>query len=229
MSPNRLKSAALPSMTGRAAYGPTLPSPSTAEPSVITATELRLIESRRASPGLRASSWDTRHTGGVDQGKIIAFADRALAVHGDLAADVGQKDPIGHFADHHAWNPPHHLDQLIGMGGVAGGTGHIDPQSFRSGRGDVTAVILPPASSTAVVRALTDAPPAGTSRRTVIEFETDGTALMKTPFACGRRLTEANAPTSDQLPNSTLPVVDGSTELLAPECHMTTIHAPWSW
>src|SRR5919107_1458721 len=38
MLANRLNSAALPSITGNAAPGPMLPSPSTAEPSVTTAT-----------------------------------------------------------------------------------------------------------------------------------------------------------------------------------------------
>jgi hypothetical protein len=38
--PNCLNSTALPSMTGIAAFGPMLPRPSTAEPSVTTATVL---------------------------------------------------------------------------------------------------------------------------------------------------------------------------------------------
>ena len=52
MSANRLNSAALPSITGIAAPGPMLPRPSTAEPSVTTATELPLIVSFRTSSGL---------------------------------------------------------------------------------------------------------------------------------------------------------------------------------
>ena len=62
---NRLNSAALPSITGSAAFGPMLPSPSTAEPSVTTATLLRLIVSRRASSGLAAIARQTRATPGV--------------------------------------------------------------------------------------------------------------------------------------------------------------------
>ena len=62
---NRLNSAALPSITGRAAFGPMLPRPSTAEPSVTTATLLRLIVSRRASSGLAAIARQTRATPGV--------------------------------------------------------------------------------------------------------------------------------------------------------------------
>ncbi len=61
----RLNNAALPSITGRAAFGPMLPRPSTAEPSVTTATLLRLIVSRRASSGLAAIARQTRATPGV--------------------------------------------------------------------------------------------------------------------------------------------------------------------
>ena len=62
---NCLKSAALPSMTGSAAAGPILPSPSTAEPSVTTATVLRLTVRRRASSGFSAMARQTRATPGV--------------------------------------------------------------------------------------------------------------------------------------------------------------------
>ncbi len=65
MSANRLNRAALPSITGSAAPGPMLPSPSTAEPSVTTATELPLIVSRETSSGLWASARLTRPTPGV--------------------------------------------------------------------------------------------------------------------------------------------------------------------
>ena len=65
MPPNRLNSAALPSITGSAAFGPMLPSPSTAEPSVITAIALRLMVSRRASSGFFAIAMHTRATPGV--------------------------------------------------------------------------------------------------------------------------------------------------------------------
>ena len=65
MSAKRLNSTALPSMTGSAASGPRLPRPSTAEPSVTTATVLRLMVSRRASSGLAAMARLTRPTPGV--------------------------------------------------------------------------------------------------------------------------------------------------------------------
>src|SRR4051812_13952400 len=63
--PNRLKSAALPSITGIAAAGPMLPRPRTAEPSLTTATVLRLMVSRRASAGFSAIAMQTRATPGV--------------------------------------------------------------------------------------------------------------------------------------------------------------------
>ena len=65
MPANRLNSAALPSITGSAAPGPMLPSPSTAEPSVTTATELPLMVSFGTSSGLFASAMLTRPTPGV--------------------------------------------------------------------------------------------------------------------------------------------------------------------
>ena len=64
MSPNRLNSAALPSITGSAAAGPRLPSPSTADPSVTTAMLFRLMVSRRASSGFFAIARQTRATPG---------------------------------------------------------------------------------------------------------------------------------------------------------------------
>ena len=64
-SPNSLNSIALPSMTGIAARGPMSPRPSTALPSVTTATLLRLTVSRRTSSGLSAMASATRATPGV--------------------------------------------------------------------------------------------------------------------------------------------------------------------
>ena len=65
MSAKLLNSAALPSITGSAAYGPMLPRPSTAEPSLTTATLLRLIVSRRASSRSATIAWQMRATPGV--------------------------------------------------------------------------------------------------------------------------------------------------------------------
>ena len=64
-SANCLNNAALPSITGSAAAGPILPSPSTAEPSVTTATVFRLIVKRRALLGSSAIAIQIRATPGV--------------------------------------------------------------------------------------------------------------------------------------------------------------------
>ena len=61
----RLKSAAFPSMTGRAAEGPIFPRPNTAEPSVTTATVLRFIVRRRTSEGSSTIACEIRATPGV--------------------------------------------------------------------------------------------------------------------------------------------------------------------
>ena len=65
MPANRLNSAALPSITGSAASGPMSPRPSTAVPSVTTATVFRLIVRLRASCGFSAIARHTRATPGV--------------------------------------------------------------------------------------------------------------------------------------------------------------------
>ena len=52
-------------MTGNAASGPMLPRPSTADPSVTTATVLRLIVSLRAADGSFAIAIEIRATPGV--------------------------------------------------------------------------------------------------------------------------------------------------------------------
>ena len=64
--PNSLKSSALPSMTGIAPSGPMLPRPSTAVPSVTTATVLLLDRQVvREARGRRAMAMQTRATPGV--------------------------------------------------------------------------------------------------------------------------------------------------------------------
>ena len=63
--PNSLNSCALPSITGIAAAGPMSPSPSTALPSVTTATVLRLIVRFQTVSGSSAIARQTRATPGV--------------------------------------------------------------------------------------------------------------------------------------------------------------------
>ena len=106
MSANRLNSAALPSITGSAAPGPMLPSPSTAEPSVTTATELPLIVSRRTSSGLfgqrQADPADARRVG---HRQVVAGAQRDLRRDLDLAADVEQEGAVADLVDLDARRP----------------------------------------------------------------------------------------------------------------------------
>ena len=65
MPANCLKSMHLPSITGSAPSGPMSPSPSTAVPSEITATVLRLIVRLNAFAGSSAIAIETRATPGV--------------------------------------------------------------------------------------------------------------------------------------------------------------------
>ena len=103
MPANRLNSAALPSITGSAAAGPMLPSPSTADPSVTTATVLRLMVSRRASSGvLRDGEADARDPRGVGHRHVVAGAQRHLRRHLDLAAEVQQEGAVADLVDRDA-------------------------------------------------------------------------------------------------------------------------------
>ncbi len=63
--PNSLKSIDLPSITGSAASGPMSPRPSTAEPSVTTATMCCLVVSAQTFCGSSAIALETRATPGV--------------------------------------------------------------------------------------------------------------------------------------------------------------------
>ena len=67
----------------------------------------------------------------------------------------------------------------VGVRGVGRGAGDVDPQPLVAGRGHVERGDQPPACSTAVVSLLTAVPPAGTSSRTVIEYETLGKAVTR--------------------------------------------------
>src|SRR5512133_435370 len=66
---------------------------------------------------------------------------------------------------------------------------HVTSMRSRSCPEAVTssAVTAPPACSTAVVNWLTEGPPAGTSKRTVIEYETEGRAVTQPILSRQRR------------------------------------------
>ena len=97
--PNRLNSAALPSITGIAAAGPMLPSPSTAaavgdhgdgvaldgQPAGVR----RVLGDGHADPG---------HAGGVRPGQLVAVAQGDLRRHLDLPAEVQQEGAVGDLA-----------------------------------------------------------------------------------------------------------------------------------
>jgi hypothetical protein len=65
MPPNSLNRTAFPSITGIAASGPMSPSPSTAVPSVTTATVFCFVVSVQALAGSSAIARETRATPGV--------------------------------------------------------------------------------------------------------------------------------------------------------------------
>ena len=150
MLANRLNSAALPSITGSAAPGPMLPSPSTAEPSVTTATLLPLMVSRRDVLGVvRTSAMLTRPTPGrVGHREVVAVLQRHLRVDLDLAADVEQEGPVADLVDLDAVDGVDRLLELVGVVGVAGragdvedqplpgGVDHVDRGDHAAGRGD---------------------------------------------------------------------------------------------
>ena len=95
---NCLNSAALPSITGSAAAGPMLPRPSTAEPSVTTATVLRLMVSRRAS-GFSAIARQTRRRRACRPGRGRRGCAGRPGDHLDLAAKVDQEGAVRDLAD----------------------------------------------------------------------------------------------------------------------------------
>ena len=135
MSPNRLNSAALPSITGSAASGPMLPKPEHSRP---VGDHRDAVAFHRQSAGvlriLRDGQADPGHARRVDHRQVVPVADRVLAVHLDLAAQVHQERAVRHLPDHHALDLLHRLHQQVCMLGVPGRTGDVDPQPFVPGR-----------------------------------------------------------------------------------------------
>ena len=87
-------------MTGNAASGPMLPRPSTAEPSVTTATVLRLMVSFRAADGSFGDGHgDPRHARGVGHREVVARLERDLGLDRDRAAQVQQERAVAHGDD----------------------------------------------------------------------------------------------------------------------------------
>ena len=137
MSANRLNSAALPSITGSAAPGPRSPRPSTAEPSVTTATVLRLMVNRRTSSGCSAIARQTRATRGVGHRQVVAGLERHLRLDLELAAEVQQEGAVADLADGDALDVAQRLDDLLGVVGVRGRAGDVDGEAVGPGLDDV--------------------------------------------------------------------------------------------
>ena len=170
MSANRLNRAALPSITGSAAYGPMLPRPSTAEPSVTTATEFRLMVRRRASSRFAAIASATRPTPGV------------YAIDRSSRFRSGTLDRISIFPPRCSRNvrsltlctvtpsmPPSAVTMAsewpVSRAAQVTSTRSLSPRPAVTS----SAVTTPPACSTTRVISLTARPRLATSSRTVIE------------------------------------------------------------
>ena len=87
---------------------------------------------------------DPGDPGGVDQREVVAVADRVLGLHLDLAAEVHEEGAVRHPPDGHPRNHPHDLDELVGVGGVAGGAGDVDANPVMPGGRDVQGRDDPP-------------------------------------------------------------------------------------
>jgi hypothetical protein len=129
---------------------------------------------------------DPRHTWHVDHREIVTVADRMLRVHLDLAAQVHQERTVAHLAD----ADPRTLRiayQLFRVLGVPGGDGDIDAEPVMPGCGDVEGGHRPASGLHGGGQLANRCPAAGTSSRTVIEYEADGTALITTSQSPRRR------------------------------------------
>ena len=170
MPANRLNRAALPSITGMAAYGPMLPRPSTAEPSVTTATEFRLIVSRRASSGFAAMASATRPTPGVyDIDRSSRFRSGTFERISIFPPRCSRNVRSLTLWTVTSWIPA--SAATIASACAVSPAAQVTSTRSRSFPPAVTssAVTTPPACSTARVISLTARPREATSRLTVIE------------------------------------------------------------
>ena len=179
--PNRLNSAALPSITGSDAAGPRLPRPSTAEPSLTTATVLRLMVSRRASAGFSAIAMQTRATPGVyarDSSSRLRSA--TFEVTSILPPRCSRNVRSETLRTSTPSSAVERLDHLVGVAGVGGVAGEVDDHVGRVGvdhvqRGDDRAGL-----ADAVVSRPIDEASAVTAIRIVIENPALGSRVMAT-------------------------------------------------
>ena len=83
-------------------------------------------QAARVSGVLRDGQADPRHARRVDQGEVVAVADRDLGLDLELAPQVGQEGAVGDLADLDPVHPAHRHDERIGVVGVAGSRRHVD-------------------------------------------------------------------------------------------------------
>ena len=175
---NRLNSTALPSMTGRLASGPMLPSPSTAVPSVTTAIVLRLMVRRRASSGWAAMASQTRATPGV------YAIDRSSRLRSGTLDSIESLPPMCmrnvRSLTRSTTTPCRPLSaSTMSAACCSPRVAHVTSTVICSWPDAVTssAVTMPPAFSIAVVSSLTAVGRACTSRRAVMDEETLGETI----------------------------------------------------
>ena len=171
MSAKRLKSAALPSITGKAASGPMLPRPRTAEPSVTTAMVFRLMVRRRASLGSLTMASQIRATPGVyisdkssrfligNLDSMVNLPPRwARNVRSDTLPTITPSMPFRRSTMSSACSE-------LRVAQVTSTRTRSESEWFTS-----SAVTIPPEASIALVSSLTVVGFAGASRRMVIEY-----------------------------------------------------------
>ena len=188
--PNCLKRAALPSITGRAAVAPMLPRPSTAEPSVTTATVLRLMVSRRASSGCSAIARHTRATPGVyARDRSSRCFNGTLGFTSILPPRCMRK--VRSLTLRTTAPGIALMASVIRSACASSDVSHVTSTTIRFVWLSTTsrAVSAPPAEPTAVVSAAVAVVAAGTSTRTVIEYPglvdaIDGSCGTGTPRGC---------------------------------------------
>ena len=149
-----LNSSALPSMTGRDASGPMSPRPSTAVPSVTMATVFFLIVRSCDPVGLGrdgvAHPGDARRVG---HRQVVAVGDRHAGEDLDLAAVVheeGAVEQLEHLARRRCPRPPPEPAAMCASSRqlTTRSSSSAGPRTSKPPR----AVMLPPASPTAVAR-----------------------------------------------------------------------------
>ena len=140
MPAKRLKRAALPSMTGRAALRADV---AEAEDRGAVGDDRDAVALDRQPAGVLGVVGDgLAHAGdarGVDHRQVVTVADGVLRRHLDLAAEVHQEGTVGDLAERDALDVAQLLDDLVGVGRGGRRDRDVDAELFVSGRRDVEA------------------------------------------------------------------------------------------